>query len=71
MQNKLNDKAVEKLIKGEERRQAEGLELIPSENYVLQNFTQEELEGIKTVLKKEAIEYYLKEGIEKSQNFYN
>src|SRR6185436_11863796 len=28
------DKQVEKLIKGEERRQAEGLELIPSENYV-------------------------------------
>ena len=34
MQTKLNDKVVEKLIKGEEKRQAEGLELIPSENYV-------------------------------------
>src|SRR6185436_14323850 len=30
----MKDKQVEKLIKGEERRQAEGLELIPSENYV-------------------------------------
>lgn len=34
MQGKLNDKKVEKLIKGEENRQKEGLELIPSENYV-------------------------------------
>jgi glycine hydroxymethyltransferase len=34
MQNKLNDKLVEKLIRGEEKRQREGLELIPSENYV-------------------------------------
>ena len=30
----MRDKSVEKLIKGEEKRQAEGLELIPSENYV-------------------------------------
>ncbi len=30
----MKDKKVEKLIKGEEKRQAEGLELIPSENYV-------------------------------------
>ena len=30
----MRDKNVEKLIKGEEKRQAEGLELIPSENYV-------------------------------------
>lgn len=30
----MQDKIVEKLIKGEEKRQAEGLELIPSENYV-------------------------------------
>ena len=30
----MRDKLVEKLIKGEEKRQAEGLELIPSENYV-------------------------------------
>lgn len=30
----MQDKIVEKLIKGEAKRQAEGLELIPSENYV-------------------------------------
>lgn len=30
----MQDKAVEKLIKAEEKRQREGLELIPSENYV-------------------------------------
>src|SRR3989344_829838 len=30
----MKDKLVEKLIKSEEKRQAEGLELIPSENYV-------------------------------------
>ena len=30
----MKDKKVEKLIKSEEKRQAEGLELIPSENYV-------------------------------------
>ena len=33
----MRDKLVEKLIKGEEKRQAEGLELIPSENYVSQD----------------------------------
>ena len=30
----MKDKSVERLIKGEEKRQKEGLELIPSENYV-------------------------------------
>ena len=33
----MQDKDVEKLIAGEEKRQAEGLELIPSENYVSQD----------------------------------
>ena len=33
----MRDKKVEKLITGEEKRQREGLELIPSENYVSQD----------------------------------
>ena len=33
----MKDKKIEKLIKGEAKRQAEGLELIPSENYVSQD----------------------------------
>lgn len=33
----MQDKLVEKMIKGEAKRQAEGLELIPSENYVSQD----------------------------------
>ena len=44
---------------------------IPSESYVLQNFTKEELETLKPILKKPIIEHYLKEGMEKSQNAYN
>jgi len=44
---------------------------IPSENFVLQNFSKGELEKVKEVLKKPAIEYYLKEGIENSQNAFN
>lgn len=44
---------------------------IPSESYVLQNFTNDELLKLKEVLKTPMIENYLKEGIEKSQNTYN
>ena len=33
----MRDKLIEKFIKGEEKRQREGLELIPSENYVSQD----------------------------------
>lgn len=44
---------------------------IPSEAYVLQNFSQEELEKVKEILKTSIIEDYLKEGIEKAQNIYN
>lgn len=44
---------------------------IPSEAYVLQNFTKDELEELKVVLKRPMIEDYLREGIEKSQNLYN
>lgn len=44
---------------------------IPSEAYVLQNFSNEELEKLKEILKMPLIEDYLKEGIEKAQNAYN
>lgn len=46
---------------------------IPSENYVLQNFPKEQLDILKQVLIKadEAIELYLKEGIQKAQNQFN
>ncbi|MDR1327728.1 MAG: aminoacyl-tRNA hydrolase [Heliobacteriaceae bacterium] len=46
---------------------------IPSESFVLQNFPKEQLDGLKTVLKKsvEAVEFYLANGMEKSQNIYN
>ena len=46
---------------------------IPSENYVLQNFPKEQLEQLKDVLKlsENAIEFYLKNGIQKAQNQFN
>lgn len=44
---------------------------IPSEAYVLQNFSKDELGRLKEILKKPMIEDYLKDGIEKSQNTYN
>ena len=46
---------------------------IPSEAFVLQNFTKEQLENLKTVLKNtvEGIEYYVDNGMQKSQNLYN
>lgn len=44
---------------------------IPSEAYVLQNFTKDELDKLKEILKTPMIETYLKEGLENSQNTYN
>lgn len=46
---------------------------IPSEAYVLQNFTKEQLEQLRNVLNTsvDAVEFYLKNGIEKAQNRYN
>ncbi|MDE6138317.1 MAG: aminoacyl-tRNA hydrolase [Candidatus Gastranaerophilales bacterium] len=46
---------------------------IPSEAFVLQNFTKEQLENLKPALKKsvEAVEYYFENGMQKTQNFYN
>ena len=44
---------------------------IPSEAYVLQNFTKDELETLKPILKQPMIEDYLREGIEKAQNLHN
>lgn len=46
---------------------------IPSEAFVLQNFSKEELEILKKVIIKsdEAIEFYFANGIEKTQNSYN
>ena len=46
---------------------------IPSEAFVLQNFTKEQLEEMKVSVKRttEAIEFYLENGIAKAQNSYN
>lgn len=46
---------------------------ILSEAFVLQNFSNSELETLKTVINKsdEAIEYYFANGIQKTQNSYN
>lgn len=44
---------------------------IPSEAFVLQNFTKDELEKLKETLKLPMIEDYLKNGLEKVQNLYN
>lgn len=46
---------------------------IPSEAFVLQNFTKEQLEELKPVIKKipEAVPYYFANGIAKAQNMYN
>jgi len=44
---------------------------IPSEAFVLQNFTKDELENVKDIIKTPMIETYLGEGIEKGQNLYN
>jgi peptidyl-tRNA hydrolase, PTH1 family len=44
---------------------------IPSEAFVLQNFTKDELDKLKETLKTTMIEDYLQDGIEKVQNAYN
>lgn len=46
---------------------------IPSEAFVLQKFSDEQLKLLKPTLDKsvESIEYYFKNGIEKTQNLYN
>lgn len=44
---------------------------IPSEAYVLQNFTKDELDKLKEILRKPMIEDFLNDGIEKTQNIYN
>ena len=46
---------------------------IPSENFVLQNFPKEQLEELKEILNRadEAIEFYLKNDIQKAQNKFN
>lgn len=46
---------------------------IPSENYVLQNFPKKQLDLLKEVLdrSRESVEFYLNNGIEKTQNRFN
>lgn len=46
---------------------------IPAEAFVLQNFAKEQMEDLKSSVKRtvEALECYLSEGIEKAQNRYN
>ena len=44
---------------------------IPSEAFVLQNFSKDELDKLKEMLIQPMIEDYLKDGIEKVQNTYN
>lgn len=46
---------------------------IPLENYVLQNFSKEQLEILKPMLLRsvESLEYFLVNGIEKTQNIFN
>ncbi len=46
---------------------------IPSEAFVLQNFSKDQLEVLKPVLKKsiEGVEYYLENGLQKAQNLFN
>ena len=46
---------------------------IPSEAFVLQNFTKDQLEALNPALKNsvEGIEYYFENGMQKTQNFYN
>ncbi len=46
---------------------------IPAEDFVLQNFYKSQLDELKPVLKTavEGIEFYLDEGMQKTQNFYN
>jgi len=46
---------------------------IPAENFVLQNFSKEQLEDLKTVLDKaiEAVLFFFAEGIDKAQNRFN
>lgn len=44
---------------------------IPSEAFVLQNFTKDELDKLKEILKQPIIDDYLQDGLEKVQNSYN